>query len=80
VRRRSARLGHAAFGLRHEVAHRRFRHHLIAEGMAMLASKSSPMHVQDRLNSFLRPEAHDYFDYFDTPTTRAAPHLKVVGA
>lgn len=71
----------AAARLRQEVQSRRFRYHLIAEGMAMLAGKSAPMHVQDRLNSFLRPEVHDYFDYFDTEAQpHLEPHLKVVGA
>lgn len=69
----------AAARLRQDVANRRFRHHLISEGMAMLASKKSPMQIQDRLNSFLRPESHDYFDYFDTKAKpELLPRLKVV--
>lgn len=36
----------------------RFRNHLIAEGMAMLVANRSPRFIQDRLNSFLRPESH----------------------
>jgi chemotaxis protein MotA len=52
----------AASKLRQEVEHRRFRNHLMTEGMVMLVSKKSPMYVQDRLNGFLRPESHDYFD------------------
>jgi hypothetical protein len=38
--------------------------------------------VKDRLNSFLRPERHDYTDSFKTLATPAAqpPRLKVVAA
>jgi len=36
----------------------RFRNHLITEGMAMLVANKSPRYIQDRLNSFLRPDAH----------------------
>jgi len=52
----------AASRLRQIVAQRRFRNDLIIEGMVMLVSKKTPMFVQDRLNSFLRPEAYDYFN------------------
>jgi chemotaxis protein MotA len=52
----------AASRLRQIVAQRRFRNYLITEGMVMLVSKKTPMYVQDRLNSFLRPEAYDYFN------------------
>jgi len=38
----------------------RFRNYLIAEGMSMLVENKSPRHIQDRLNSYLRPERqHD---------------------
>lgn len=36
----------------------RFRNHLITEGMAMIVANKSPRFIQDRLNSFLRPESH----------------------
>ena len=36
----------------------RFRNYLITEGMVMLVDNKSPRHIQDRLNSFLRPETH----------------------
>jgi len=79
----SARLVYipAAARLRQEVESARFRHQLITEGMTMLASKKPPMHIQDRLNSFLRPEAHDYFDCFK-PSAKPAilPRFKVVKA
>jgi chemotaxis protein MotA len=52
----------AAAKLQQEVAERRFRNHLITEGMVMLVGKKTPMYVQDRLNSFLRLEAHDYYN------------------
>ena len=70
----------AAARLRQEVAGRRFRHHLISEGMAMLAGQRSPMQIQDRLNSFLRPESHDYFNCIGRKAKpeAAAPRLKVV--
>ena len=70
----------AAARLRHEVAARRFRHHLVSEGMALLLGQRSPMQIQDRLNSFLRPESHDYFDCIGRKAKpgAAAPRLKVV--
>jgi chemotaxis protein MotA len=40
----------------------RFRNHLITEGMAMLVDNKSPRYIQDRLNSFLRPESHYNMD------------------
>lgn len=40
----------------------RFRNHLITEGMVMLVANESPRHIQDRLNSFLRPESHHDID------------------
>ncbi len=38
---------------REEIA--RFRNFLVAEGLAMLADKASPRHIQDRMNSYLDP-------------------------
>ncbi|MDD3181848.1 MAG: MotA/TolQ/ExbB proton channel family protein [Alphaproteobacteria bacterium] len=52
----------AASKLRQEVDHRRFRNYLITEGIVMLASEKTPMYIQDRLNSFLRPDAHNYLN------------------
>jgi chemotaxis protein MotA len=52
----------AASKLRQKVDHIRYRNHLITEGLVMLVGKKAPMYVQDRLNGFLRPETHDYFD------------------
>jgi chemotaxis protein MotA len=67
----------AATRLRQDVDRRRSRHHFLAEGMAMLAGKKSPMYIQDRLNGFLRPEVQDYFGAgFASPPIR----LKVVHA
>ena len=40
----------------------RFRNYLIAEGMAMLVENKSPRYIQDRLNSYLRPEIHHDMD------------------
>lgn len=72
----------AAAKLRQSVVKRRFRNQMITEGMVMLVSKKTPMFIQDRLNSFLRPERHDYLDAF-TNGTRAvagAPALKAIAA
>jgi chemotaxis protein MotA len=75
----------AAAKLRQSASKRRFRNQLITEGMVMLVANKSPMYVKDRLNSFLRPEWHDYTDSFKTraaPAMPAAqpPRLKVVAA
>jgi chemotaxis protein MotA len=72
----------AAARLRREVEDHRFSNYLISEGMAMLASKKTPMYIQDRLNSYLRPEIHDYFDYFNgaskvTAKQPRSPALKI---
>jgi chemotaxis protein MotA len=64
--------------LRQEVERSRFRDQLITEGMVMLVTNKTPMYIQDRLNSFLRPEAHDYYNVFVEHAT--LPHLKVVNA
>ncbi len=55
----------AASKLRQEVERRRFRNYLITEGIVMLTSEKTPMYIQDRLNSFLRPEAHNYINVLD---------------
>lgn len=52
----------AAARLQQEVDDRQRRHSLITEGMVMLGRGETPSHIQDRLNGFLRPEQHDYFD------------------
>jgi chemotaxis protein MotA len=52
----------AAARLQQEVDDRQRRHSLITEGMVMLVRGETPSHIQDRLNGFLRPEEHDYFD------------------
>ncbi len=63
----------AASRLRQEVDRQRFRNQLITEGMVMLVEKKTPMYVQDRLNSFMRPEAHDYFNVIKVaPATSTA--------
>jgi len=58
----------AASKLRQEVEKSRFRNQLITEGMVMLVNNKSPMCIQDRLNSFLRPENHDYYNVFGEHT------------
>jgi len=63
----------AASRLQHEIDDRQRRHSLITEGMVMLASGDTPSHIQDRLNGFLRPELHDYYDAIsETKFTPAA--------
>jgi chemotaxis protein MotA len=52
----------AAARLQQQVDDCQRRHGLITEGMVMLAAGETPSHIQDRLNGFLRPEQHDYFD------------------
>jgi chemotaxis protein MotA len=58
----------AASKLRQEVEKSRFRNQLITEGLVMLVNNKSPMCIQDRLNSFLRPENHDYYNIFEKHT------------
>jgi chemotaxis protein MotA len=72
----------AAAKLRHTVMKRRFRNQLITEGMVLLLSDKPPMYIKDRLNSFLRPERHDYLDQFkiDPGAVVQKLHLKVAGA
>ena len=72
----------AAAKLRQAVEKRRFRNQLITEGMVMLVGDKSPAFIKDRLNSFLRPESHDYLDQFAAAVTPAARplHLRVIGA
>jgi len=66
----------AAARLQQVVDDRQRRHALITEGMVMLVRGETPSHIQDRLNGFLRPEQHDYFDaiggfaVIDTTTRR----------
>jgi flagellar motor component MotA len=52
----------SAARLQQQVDDRQRRHTLITEGMVMLAGGETPSYIQDRLNGFLRPEQHDYFD------------------
>lgn len=72
----------AAAKLRQVVEKRRFRNQLITEGMVMLVSDKSPAFIKDRLNSFLRPENHDYLDQFaaDIKPVARPSHLKVIAA
>jgi chemotaxis protein MotA len=69
----------AASKLRQKVEKSRFRNQLITEGLVMLVNNRSPMYVQDRLNSFLRPENHDYYNIFAEPAQfyRKSPYLQV---
>ncbi|MCF8495777.1 MAG: MotA/TolQ/ExbB proton channel family protein [Alphaproteobacteria bacterium] len=51
----------------------RFRNHLITEGMTMLVANKSPRYIQDRLNSYLRPESHYDMDSKISETIKKAP-------
>jgi chemotaxis protein MotA len=68
--------------LRQVVTKRRFRNQLITEGMVMLVSKKTPTYIQDRLNSFLQVERHNYLDPIkvDTKPVVQPWHLKVARA
>ncbi|SPF39392.1 MotA/TolQ/ExbB proton channel [Syntrophobacter sp. SbD1] len=66
----------AASKLRQEVEKSRFRNQLITEGMVMLVNNKSPMCIRDRLNSFLRPENHDYYNVFGEHT-QLVKNLKI---
>jgi chemotaxis protein MotA len=71
----------AAAKLRQVVTKRRFRNQLITEGMVMLVSKKTPTYIQDRLNSFLQVECHNYLEHvkIDTKPIVQPWHLKVAG-
>lgn len=58
----------AAAKLRQDVDNRRFRNYLITEGIVLLVSGKSPMYIQDRLNCFLKPEAHNYLNVLAVKT------------
>lgn len=66
----------AASKLRQKVEARRFRNYLITEGLVMLVENKAPMFIQDRLNSFLKPELRDYFNVIKADAPRRAPALK----
>ncbi len=40
----------------------RFRNHLVAEGLSLLADRKSPRYIQDKMNSFLDPAIHFNID------------------
>ena len=67
--------------LRQVVTKRRFRNQLITEGMVMLVSKKTPTYIQDRLNSFLQVECHNYLEHvkIDIKPVVQPWHLKVAG-
>jgi len=52
----------AASRLQQQVDRSYFHKHLITEGIVMLANDKPGSYIKDRLNGFLRPEIHDYFD------------------
>jgi chemotaxis protein MotA len=60
----------AAARLQQEIDDRQRRHGLITEGIVMLGRGETPSHIQDRLNGFLRPDQHDYFDVIATKPAR----------
>jgi chemotaxis protein MotA len=69
----------AASKLRQKLDNIRFRHQLITEGMVMLVSNRTPTYIQDRLNSFLRPEIQDAAAILALPVkTAASARLKAI--
>jgi chemotaxis protein MotA len=72
----------AAAKLRQVVTKRRIRNQLITEGMVMLVSQKPPTYIQDRLNSFLQLERHNYLDPVKLEAKRVVQpwHLKVASA
>jgi chemotaxis protein MotA len=78
----SARMVYMPAGakLRQSIETIRHKQQMIVEGMVLLAGGKTPMHMQDRLNSFLRPEKRDYYNIFEARPTIVRPRLKVVGA
>jgi len=72
----------AAAKLRQAVTKRRIRNQLITEGMVMLVSQKPPTYIQDRLNSFLQLERHNYLDPVKLEVKRVVQpwHLKVARA
>jgi chemotaxis protein MotA len=72
----------AAAKLRQAVTKRRIRNQLITEGMVMLVSKKTPTYIQDRLNSFLQLERHNYLDPVKIEAQRVVKpwHLKYASA
>jgi chemotaxis protein MotA len=71
----------AASKLRQKVEKSRFRNQLITEGLVMLVNNKSPMYVQDRLNSFLRPENQDYhnsFGEYSRLNNKSLPYLRSI--
>jgi chemotaxis protein MotA len=70
----------AAARLQQEVDDRQRRHNLITEGMVMLVRGETASHIQDRLNGFLRPEQHDYFDAIASNAVSIDAARKRIGA
>jgi chemotaxis protein MotA len=63
----------AAARLQQELDSRQRRHCLIIEGMVMLARGETASHAQDRLNGFLAPDQHDYFDALGRSAEKTFP-------
>lgn len=50
----------------------RFRHYMLAEGLAMLSDKQNPFYIQDKLNSFLDPSNQFSLDNYKRRIAEAA--------
>lgn len=83
----------AASRLQQDIDRSRQRHEMITEGMVLLATRRSPMHILDQLSGFLPPAARSFYDVMAPPAIeggkilhdkagRAAilPRLTVVGS
>jgi chemotaxis protein MotA len=68
----------AAARLQQDIDDRQRRHALITEGMVMLVRGEAPSHIRDRLNGFLRPEQHDYFDAIRDASETAPADIDVI--
>jgi chemotaxis protein MotA len=66
----------AAARLQQALDFRQRRHGLVIEGMVMLARGETASHVQDRLNGFLAPGQHDYFDALGGSGETAFPGVR----
>ncbi len=53
--------------LQQDVDRHQLRQHLITEGMVLLATRKSPMHIQDQLSGFLPPATRDFYDVMAIP-------------
>ncbi len=66
----------AASRLEQRAAIERFRNHVAAEGLVLIAERRNPREIKDRMNSFLDPELHVSIDARLTAPAKPAPAAK----